>query len=113
MGTGREERDQPGREPLDPVAPEGESDTIRRPEAGSSGTSVSSLARVIRQASPYIAASWVMTAALLLGALGGRWLDQRFGTRPLLAMLGLFLGLAVGLYELARVIWRNGAKKEP
>mgnify|MGYP000020606293 CR=1 FL=1 len=32
----------------------------------------------------------------LLGALAGRWLDDRLGSAPLLLVLGLLLGLAGG-----------------
>ena len=38
-----------------------------------------------------------------LGYLGDRWL----GTQPWLLLSGLFLGLVVGFYELARTIWRR------
>jgi F0F1-type ATP synthase assembly protein I len=44
-----------------------------------------------------------MTAALLLGAFAGRWLDDRLGTEPLLLVLGLLLGTVLGLWEIARV----------
>lgn len=57
----------------------------------------------MRQAAPFLAAAWVLTAALLGGALGGRWLDARLDTAPWLMLLGISLGLAVGFYELARV----------
>jgi len=35
---------------------------------------------------------------IVLGTLGGRWLDGRFETEPLLTVVGLFLGLALGIY---------------
>jgi F0F1-type ATP synthase assembly protein I len=37
------------------------------------------------------------------GVLGGLWLDNRFGTRPILTLVGLFVGLAVaavGVYQM-------------
>jgi ATP synthase protein I len=39
----------------------------------------------------------------LLGYFGDRWL----GTDPWLLIIGLLLGIVVGFYELARVIWRR------
>ena len=45
-------------------------------------------------------------AICLLGGLGylaDRWLN----TAPWLLLTGLFLGIVVGFYELARVIWRR------
>jgi F0F1-type ATP synthase assembly protein I len=35
---------------------------------------------------------------IVLGTLGGRWLDGQFETEPLLTVVGLFLGLALAIY---------------
>ena len=35
---------------------------------------------------------------IVLGTLGGRWLDGQFDTEPLLTVVGLFLGLALAIY---------------
>jgi len=53
-------------------------------------------------------ASWVLTAGLLIGSLGGRWLDQKLGTEPWLMVAGLLAGLVVGMWEVARVALRRG-----
>lgn len=45
-------------------------------------------------------------AIVLLGGVGYA-LDQRFGTSPWLLFGGLILGLVVGFYELAKVLWRR------
>jgi F0F1-type ATP synthase assembly protein I len=76
-----------------------------------SATRAEIFARVIRQAAPILAASWTMIAAVALGAVGGYWLDGRWGTRPWIAVTGTVLGTAVGMYELARVALRGG--REP
>ena len=47
-----------------------------------------------------------LVAALVLCIGGGVWLDSRFGTSPLLTLLGVALGLVVAgyqLWELAKV----------
>lgn len=90
----------------------GESGTIRRPEEPSPDRRETSFAMVVHQAAPYMAAAWTMTAALLIGAFGGRWLDGRLGTAPWLLLLGLLLGLVVGFYELMRVALRPGPRDE-
>jgi|DewCreStandDraft_5_1066085.scaffolds.fasta_scaffold00216_13 F0F1-type ATP synthase assembly protein I len=41
---------------------------------------------------------WYFATCVILGVLGGRWLDGRFGTSPLFALVGTFLGLAAALY---------------
>ena len=35
---------------------------------------------------------------IVLGTLGGRWLDGRFDTGNLLTVIGLFLGLVLAIY---------------
>lgn len=46
--------------------------------------------------------------AVFLGFLAGRWLDGRFGTSPLLALSGLFIGLVAGLLALYREVFPKG-----
>ncbi len=36
--------------------------------------------------------------SILVGVLGGNWLDQKLGTSPLFLIAGLILGLAVAVY---------------
>lgn len=54
---------------------------------------------------------WYVAAALVIGILGGRWLDQQLGLSPLFLLLGLFLGLAAGfwgVYKMLRDVTQNG-----
>ena len=46
---------------------------------------------------------WYMATAIVLGTLGGWWLDRQAGTAPLLLLLGLALGLTVGFYGIYRM----------
>lgn len=49
-----------------------------------------------------------LVASILIGVFGGQWLDKKFGTDPWLMMLGLFLGVGAGFYNLFRVVlWKN------
>jgi ATP synthase protein I len=60
-----------------------------------------------RRAGPVAAAAYSLIGAIILlgglGYLGDRWL----GTEPWLLVAGLLLGIVVGFYELARVVWRR------
>jgi ATP synthase protein I len=60
-----------------------------------------------RRAGTVAAASYSLIGAIILlgglGYLGDRWL----GTEPWLLVTGLLLGIVVGFYELARVVWRR------
>jgi F0F1-type ATP synthase assembly protein I len=69
------------------------------------------LSQVLSQAAPYMGASWVLTAGLVLGGLGGRWLDQKLGTHPWLLITGLLLGFVVGMTEVARVAFKRDTGK--
>ena len=55
-----------------------------------------------------LASSFGVMAALLVagGVLGGRWLDARMHTAPLFAVVGLFLGLALGGVSFLRQVSR-------
>lgn len=41
---------------------------------------------------------WYFAICIVIGVVGGRWLDGRFDTAPLFALIGTFLGLAAALY---------------
>ena len=56
---------------------------------------------------PAVAASYTLLGAILLLGGIGYALDARFGTSPALVASGLVLGVVVGLYQLARMLWRR------
>ncbi|MBI2761076.1 MAG: AtpZ/AtpI family protein [Chloroflexi bacterium] len=47
---------------------------------------------------------WYFAICVVLGVLGGKWLDGRFGTDPLFTLIGTFAGLAAALYGGYRTI---------
>ncbi|WP_349408827.1 AtpZ/AtpI family protein [Pseudalkalibacillus sp. SCS-8] len=47
-----------------------------------------------------------MVGSILVGVFGGIWLDRTFGTGPFLMIIGLFLGLAAGVYGTIKLIQR-------
>jgi F0F1-type ATP synthase assembly protein I len=49
--------------------------------------------------------------SIFLCLLGGNWLDQRWGTSPLLLILGVFLGAGAGFYNLYKVLTRAERRK--
>ncbi|CAN5741818.1 hypothetical protein BH24ACI4_BH24ACI4_06470 [soil metagenome] len=61
----------------------------------------------LKSAGPVMGASYALIGAiLLLGGLG-YFADGWLGTEPWLLLGGLLLGIVVGFYELARVVWRR------
>ena len=54
----------------------------------------------------YMLGTMVLTAAIqmVLPIIGGSWLDKRWGTAPLFALLGIALGLLLMITQLLRII---------
>ena len=52
----------------------------------------------------FIGVGWFIAISILLGVLGGLWLDSKFGTRPILVIVGLILGLVVAFYGVYRML---------
>ncbi len=65
------------------------------------------LQRTIRNAGPAASASYTMIGAILLLGACGYTLDKWLNTQPWLLLGGLILGVIVGLYELAKVVWKD------
>ena len=56
---------------------------------------------------PAVAVSYALVGAILLFGGLGYALDARFGTAPTFVAIGLLLGVALGLYQLAKWLWRR------
>ena len=57
---------------------------------------------------------WFVAIAILLGVLGGLWLDNKLGTRPIFLILGIVLGLAAagyGVYAVFKPFFSNNQGK--
>lgn len=61
----------------------------------------------LRSAGPVMGASYTLIGAILLLGGVGYFADGWLGTEPWLLLAGLLLGIVVGFYELARVVWRR------
>lgn len=48
----------------------------------------------------------VMLVTVLVGVLGGDWVDQRLGTLPIFVLVGFFVGMAGGATASYRLISR-------
>jgi F0F1-type ATP synthase assembly protein I len=69
--------------------------------------SVQAFQRTVERSAPAWTASYTLIGAIvLLGGLGYGF-DQWRGTAPWGVFGGLILGLIVGFYQLAKVVWRR------
>lgn len=51
-----------------------------------------------------IGVGFFIGGAIVLGVLAGLWLDDRFNTRPVFMLAGLFLGLVVAFYGVFQML---------
>ena len=58
-----------------------------------------------------IGVGWYVGGCIVMGVLGGLWLDDKFNTRPFLVIGGLILGIIVAFYGVYRMILPNINKK--
>ena len=54
-----------------------------------------------------IGASYSVLGSLALFGFGGYWLDRYRGSEKFWLIIGLFLGVVVGMYELAKFILKK------
>ena len=52
----------------------------------------------------FIGVGWFIAISILLGVLGGLWLDGKLGTSPIMVIVGLILGLVVAFYGVYRML---------
>ena len=62
----------------------------------------------VRRSGPAAAASYTLIGALILLGGIGYAIDEWRGTSPWFLLGGLVIGLVVGFYELAKMVFRKG-----
>jgi F0F1-type ATP synthase assembly protein I len=62
----------------------------------------------LRKSGPAMLAGYMMIASVLMCGGIGFALDYWLETSPWLLVGGLLFGVAIGLFELARIVWRRG-----
>lgn len=61
-----------------------------------------------------VGVGFYIAGSILLGVVGGLWLDSRFNTTPILVIVGLLVGLAVafwGVYQMLLPFLRSQQNK--
>ena len=52
----------------------------------------------------FIGVGWYVGCCIVLGILGGFWLDGKFNTSPVFVIVGLLVGLIVAFYGIYRML---------
>ena len=60
----------------------------------------------------YGAVGFQLAAAVVIGLLGGNYLDTKIGTAPWLAIIGLILGSVGGFWNLIRILTWHRSRKD-
>jgi F0F1-type ATP synthase assembly protein I len=71
------------------------------------GRSMQYLQENVRRAGPAAGASYTLIGAIILLGGIGYAVDSWQGTTPWYLLGGLLLGIVVGFYELAKIVWRH------
>ncbi|NLT66585.1 MAG: hypothetical protein GXX84_08275 [Acidobacteria bacterium] len=61
----------------------------------------------LRNSGPAVVAGYTLIGAILLLGGIGYGIDAWRGTSPLFLIIGLLLGIVVGFFELAKIVWRK------
>jgi len=61
--------------------------------------------KIVRQSSPAATASYTLITSVLLFSIIGWYIDSLNGLSPIGILIGLFIGLIIGFYHLAKTIW--------
>ena len=69
--------------------------------------STEALQHTAEQAGPSAGAGYTLIGAIMLLGLIGYGIDRWAGTAPWFLVGGLLLGIVVGMYELAKTVWRK------
>jgi ATP synthase protein I len=75
-----------------------------QPPKGGADEELSSAAKQMRAAEPYISAVWKLVGGAVVGVLGGYWLDGWLGTRPWMMVALSLVGISVGFYAFLHAI---------
>ncbi len=59
-----------------------------------------------------IGVGWYVGICIVLGVVGGLWLDNKLNTKPIFVIVGLILGVITAFYGVYRMILPNINKRQ-
>ncbi|GAB4368635.1 MAG: hypothetical protein Kow0042_09930 [Calditrichia bacterium] len=70
------------------------------------------LAEVYRKLAPYLNIGYTWAASVIILTLIGRYLDNKWSSKPWLTLLGALLGIGTGFYNFIRVVTTQNQEKK-
>ena len=67
--------------------------------------------RAVREAAPLLGLGTTLAVTVLAGVGVGHWLDGRFGTHPVLLLLGSCLGVGAAMLYIFKVVAGSSTKQ--
>jgi len=67
----------------------------------------------LAQAAAWTSRITTISAEMVIPGIGGYWLDLRWGTKPVFLLVGVFLGLALGMWHLLKLAAQSTAGRGP
>ena len=64
----------------------------------------------MKQSGPAMGASYTLIVAVIIFGAAGYFIDKWQNSSPLFLLIGLLIGIVVGFYEIAKIIWLNKEK---
>jgi len=61
----------------------------------------------LKPSAPAADAGWTLSGSVIACLLMGYMVGEYFDVNPTATIIGLFLGIVVGFYNLAKVMWRK------
>ena len=52
----------------------------------------------------YLGIGWYVALCIVIGVLGGRWIDGQAGTGPIFTLVGIALGAIAAFYGIYRMV---------
>lgn len=67
---------------------------------------------IYREIGPYLALGWQMAVTVILFVILGVWLDDKFGTKPLLTIILSLSGSGLSIYNFIKTVLELTKKKK-
>lgn len=69
--------------------------------------------KAMREISPYISLGMQFVTPVLMGVLGGYYLDKHYDTKPVWTLILALAGIAIGFYNFFKIVLKKDNNKNP
>jgi ATP synthase protein I len=77
---------------------------MKNPNSNNNNSGFSSYFKAIRVAGPLFGSGIQLAASVVIMFFLGKWLDEKFSTKPWLMLVGVIFGLSAGFYNFIKIV---------